>query len=92
MTFCSKCGNQEESEKTFCSKCGSSLGGQSGPAGLQRTRSNWWYLLAIFIAPIGGIIAFFVIRNDDPPKAKNCLILGFIVFAIGLVAGFSFGG
>ena len=88
MTFCSSCGNQEDSEKTHCSKCGISLATSSGSAGLQRQRSNWWYLLAIFISPIGGIIAYFVIKNDDPSKAKNCLFLGFIIFAIGIVVGF----
>ena len=25
---------------------------------------------------IGGIIAYFVLRHDDPRKAKNCLYLG----------------
>ena len=92
MTFCSRCGNQEESEKSFCSKCGVRLSGESGTGKLQRSRSNWWYLLAILIAPIGGIIAFFAIRNDDPSKAKNCLILGFIIFGIGLVIGLVSGG
>jgi len=92
MTFCSSCGNEENSEKAFCSKCGSSLGGDSRSTGMLKQRSNWWYLLAILLTPIGGIIAYFVIKNDDPAKAKNCLMLGFILFAIGLVAGFIFPG
>jgi len=39
-------------------------------------RSNWWYLLPIFVGFIGGLIAYFVVKNDDPSKAKNCLIIG----------------
>ncbi len=29
------------------------------------------------------IIAYFVLRGDDPKKAKNCLYLGLILFGIG---------
>ena len=92
MTFCSKCGNEEMSDKNFCSKCGSGLlanGKQT--AVTPNRRSNWWYVLSIFLAPIGAIIAYFIIRHDDPEKAKNCLILGFIIFVIGLFMGFVMG-
>ena len=51
----------------------------------ERSRSNWWFLLPIFIGLIGGIIAYFVLRNDDPRKAKNCLYLGIILAIIGIV-------
>ncbi len=51
----------------------------------ERPRSNWWFLLPIFIGLIGGIIAYFVLRNDDPRKAKNCLYLGIILAVIGIV-------
>ncbi len=40
-------------------------------------------MLPIFIGLIGGIIAYFVLRGDDPKKAKNCLYLGLILFGIG---------
>ena len=51
----------------------------------ERQRSNWWYLLPIFLGIIGGIIAYFAIRRDDPKKAKNCLYLGLILTGIGIV-------
>ena len=51
----------------------------------ERRRSNWWFLLPIFIGLIGGIIAYFVLRHDDPRKAKNCLYLGIILAVIGIV-------
>lgn len=46
-----------------------------------RKRSNLWYVLPIFLNIIGGVIVYFVIRQDDPSKAKNCLWLGIILFA-----------
>jgi uncharacterized membrane protein YeaQ/YmgE (transglycosylase-associated protein family) len=51
----------------------------------EKTRSNLWFLLPIFLGLIGGIIAFFVLRQDDPKKAKNCLYLGIILAIIGLL-------
>lgn len=51
----------------------------------EKRRSNLWFLLPIFLGLIGGIIAYFVLRNDDPKKAKNCLFLSIILAAIGIV-------
>ncbi len=45
-------------------------------------RSNLWFLLPIFFNVIGGVIAYFIIKDDDPRKAKNCLLLGVILTAI----------
>ena len=50
-----------------------------------KTRSNAWFLLPIFFGVIGGIIAFFILRQDDPQKAKNCLYLGIIFMLLGIV-------
>jgi hypothetical protein len=49
-----------------------------------RKRSSLWFLLPIFFNIIGGVIAYFVIKDDDPSKAKNCLWLGMILFAISI--------
>lgn len=51
----------------------------------ERQRSNWWYLVPIFLGLIGGIIAYFALRSDDRGKAKNCLFLGIILGAIGII-------
>ena len=51
----------------------------------EKSRSNLWFLLPIFLGLIGGIIAFFVLRQDDPKKAKNCLYLGIVLAIIGLM-------
>ena len=50
----------------------------------KKGRSGAWYLLPIFLTIIGGVIAYFVIKEDDPKKAKNCLYLGIILTAIGI--------
>ena len=57
----------------------------------ERTRSNWWYLLPIFIGALGGIIAYFAVRRDDPRKAKKCLYLGLGLTALQLVLNLAVG-
>lgn len=51
----------------------------------EKTRSNFWFLLPIFLGLIGGVIAYFVLRQDDPKKAKNCLYLGIVLSIIGMM-------
>ena len=52
--------------------------------------SNLWYLLPIFIGFLGGIIAYFILRNKDPKKAKYCFYVGLILAIIGLLLNFIF--
>ena len=47
-----------------------------------RRRSILWFLLPIVFNVFGGIVAYFVIRDDDPKRAKSCLLLGIILAAI----------
>ncbi|NIP62458.1 MAG: hypothetical protein GWN01_16935 [Nitrosopumilaceae archaeon] len=51
----------------------------------EKRRSNAWFLLPVFLGIIGGLIAYFVLRKDDPTKARNCLILGIIMAFIGII-------
>ena len=51
----------------------------------ERSRSNAWFLLPVFLGIIGGIIAFFILRRNDPRKAKHCLYLGIIFMVIGII-------
>jgi uncharacterized membrane protein len=57
----------------------------------EKPRSNWWFLLPIFIGIIGGVIAYFVLRHDDPRKAKNCLYLGLVLMIISIAINVIFG-
>ena len=56
----------------------------------EKERSNWWYLVPIFLGLIGGIVAYFALRNDDRGKAKNCLFLGIILGVIGIIVNLLF--
>lgn len=58
---------------------------------MEQTRSRWWYLLPIFLEAIGGVIAYFVLRGDDPAKARNCLLLGVILFVLHVMLAVSLG-
>ena len=51
----------------------------------EKPRSNVWFLLPIFFGIIGGIIAFFILRHDDPRKARNCLYLGIAFMIFGMI-------
>lgn len=44
-----------------------------------KPRSPLWYELPLLFTVIGGIIAFFLIRKDDPKKARNCIVLGSVL-------------
>lgn len=50
-----------------------------------KSRSNAWYLLPVFVGLIGGVVAYLVLRRDDPSKAKKCLYLGIILAIVGII-------
>jgi hypothetical protein len=50
-----------------------------------KIKSNWWYLLPVFLGAIGGIIAWVALKSHDGKLAKNSLFLGFILNAIGMI-------
>lgn len=102
MVFCVKCGFEITIESgSFCPKCRShKLSRSEEPETdyvskqssiVTISKSRWWYLLPIFFSIIGGIIAYFVLRHDDPRLAKNCLVVGGIMFAVGFFVGFFVG-
>ena len=55
----------------------------------EKIRSRAWYLVPIFFGLIGGIIAYFAIRRDDPQKAKKCLWVGNILTVINIIVQIS---
>ena len=55
----------------------------------EKIRSRAWYLVPILFGLIGGIIAYFAIRRDDPQKAKKCLWVGIILTAINVIVNIS---
>lgn len=81
MTYCTKCGIEIPGESSFCPSCGQK---QAKEYMTSKRRSRWWFLLPIFFSVIGGLIAYFVLKEDDPKLAKNCLILGLVMIAVGM--------
>jgi hypothetical protein len=91
-------------EVTFGAGAGSppSGGGASAPPGgfrgvpgygePQRTVSGAWWLFPILLGFIGGLIAFFVNRKEDPTSAFAMLMVGIVVsvlLTLLLLAGWS---
>ncbi len=50
----------------------------------QNKKSVLYYLLPAFFAIIGGVVALLILRNSDPKKGRNCIILGVIGSAIAI--------
>jgi zinc-ribbon domain len=69
VPYCSSCGSEVTSDLRFCPNCGKELQSRTGSSlDIERPkhpRSAWWYLLPIIFGIIGGIIAYFVLRDDD---------------------------
>lgn len=80
MTFCFKCGGELPENTTYCPKCGTLV----VPGAVPHRRSRLWFILPIFFQIIGGVIAYFIVKNDDPPLAKYCLLVGAILTAINV--------
>ncbi|AFS80680.1 hypothetical protein NKOR_03950 [Candidatus Nitrosopumilus koreensis AR1] len=47
----------------------------------RKERSLFWYVLPLFFSMPGALIAYFILRKDDPSKAKNCLLIGVVLLA-----------
>jgi type II secretory pathway pseudopilin PulG/RNA polymerase subunit RPABC4/transcription elongation factor Spt4 len=81
--FCSNCGAEIDIKAKICPKCG-----VEQPL-IPEKVSNWWYVLAIFLGIIGGIIAWAVNKDRNPKKAIRFLIVGLVlpaIFIIGILA------
>jgi len=50
----------------------------------KRRRSWVWYLFPIFVQIIGGIIAYYALKPDEPRMAKDCLYIGITLSAINI--------
>jgi len=52
----------------------------------EKQRSLWWILLPNFLGIIGGVIAYLILKDDDPRLAKFCVQFGILltVIQIGL--------
>jgi len=77
MTFCSKCGNEETSDKSFCSKCGAkiTIAKKDIPRGMY----------------VKGEDGFFGSKNVNPrKKIIGILVLAMFVLMMGAFATWVF--
>jgi len=84
LVICLSCGEQVTEDVKDCPHCGKFLNlkpSTNSKNCVDGQRSNWWYTLPIVAGVFGGAVAYFVIHDDDPKKAKECLIIG-----IGMLA------
>ncbi len=54
-----------------------------------KNRSGLWYLLPLIFGIIGAVIAWFIIKDNDPKKAGNCLKIGLVLLVIEILFGFT---
>ncbi|MDH3502293.1 MAG: hypothetical protein OEL69_07295 [Nitrosopumilus sp.] len=48
----------------------------------ERKRSWVWFLLPVFVQVVGGIIAYYALKPDEPRMAKDCLYIGIVLSGI----------
>ncbi len=45
----------------------------------KKPKSDLWFLLPIFVGLLGGVVAFLILRKDNPEKAKNAIYLALVL-------------
>jgi RNA polymerase subunit RPABC4/transcription elongation factor Spt4 len=84
--FCPNCGRSTSlatSGEGEGARIVKDIGGGRVAGTTEKRASAWWYLLPIFLGFIGGIVMFFVLKDEDRGRAKGGLKLGIILTAIG---------
>jgi RsiW-degrading membrane proteinase PrsW (M82 family) len=51
----------------------------------RKNPSKAWYLLPIFFGILGGLVMYFIVRDDNKQMAKNGLILSVILSIVGII-------
>ena len=88
--LCDNCNSPLNPNNSFCTNCGKKrIHLLTSKTNVQNAedipRSRAWYLLPIFFGIIGGLIAYFVLRNSNKQMGKNCLMGGAIISVVPVV-------
>lgn len=74
--LCPNCRKQVDGAVAFCPHCGETIG-----QGIAQETSWAWWLLPIFFTAVGGLCAFFAVKDRNKKKATRLMISGFIMAA-----------
>ena len=86
MAFCPNCGREISPQALSCPNCGHPLRWQQATIEPKEKISAWWWLLPFFLTWIGGIIAFFVLKDRNRSTATYMLIFGIVwTFVFGII-------
>jgi hypothetical protein len=66
-------------------KKATAAGVHTQPARAVGSTSAAWWLLPIFFIWLGGLIAWAVVRDKDPGKARSMLIVGIVLAVLGVI-------
>jgi len=87
MTKCYFCGKELPKNSKYCSNCDhETLSDDIFRKKVEyRKQTIAWYALPVLIGIVGGVIAFLIIKDKDPLKARYCIIIGIVTTIIGIV-------
>ena len=85
MAFCPYCGKEVSPEAISCPNCGHPLK-QAQPVikPIEQISALWW-LVPFFLAWIGGLIAYFVLKDRNQKTAEHMLIFGVVWTFVGAI-------
>ncbi len=88
MAFCPHCGKDVSPEAISCPNCGHPLKQVQPAAKPIEPISGWWWLVPFFLAWIGGLIAYFVLKDRNQKTAEHMLIFGVVWTFVGAIVVF----
>jgi len=78
MAFCPRCGKEVSPQTFYCPNCGNNLSQATPPAQPTESVSALYWLLPLFFAFLGGIVAYVVVKDRNPKEAGHLLIFGLV--------------
>ena len=85
MTNCYFCGKELPQGSNYCASCDHETITENPFEKRYKKRPYLWYLLPLFLGIVGGVIAYLIIKKNEPQTGKYCLIIGGVVTVVGIV-------
>lgn len=78
---CNSCGQMISDQAKNCPKCGAYVSSPSVVS--QKFKMQWgWFVIALIVPPILGVIYYFIDKGKNPNRAKSVLYGALISFVI----------